>query len=1848
MTTISFITRLKSILPESDWPWIFAALHYDQLIWGSFSGDFVEKILNLNSNRPEDYTPAALALIALDLPLSTDHLRSVPMHSTVDEQVDEWAVNQADIPLAEAGLQALDLREQRRVDGNWEGVLSKLTTISPSSLACLYGMIPDPIGLLKALVTSNNNDATTKFGSDLALHALLSNPLQPSLQFQILNELFAELSSNNQLYMSRSLSYARPDLAAKMSIIMHNDLEKLRESQPTSIDDATEILLELIHTAELSLLPGNSSDATPILQESITAARRLQAQLAAKLATTIAGSDNTTLPLTTWEQATTLDPAALDLQAGYALALLDAGRTADAQAHLGPSPYNHPSLWLANAILNIQRGEFDVAIESACQALALIEEKPTDNEYHPVEHTINLARILLELNLPRESTRAAEIAVCQKPNDPDILSLLTCTLSASVMPEEAVESAHIAVALSPERTDLRILLAESQEIMGDYLSALKQRSLLMAGVEEPPSEDLASLAYCAHKAGQPENATQLCQHLIQLDENDGEAYVILGEASASLGDSKSALENLHKATMLTPEHSEPWLALARQYERDGQSGKSLETLQAAAHAAPELPEIHLALGEAYLDQNELTQALSSLRMAIDLIHSHPGNLGSPKTAYQQGVIYFQTTLRLGQTLSRLGHVEEALNIFEGAYQQAPSFPELAESYAEILLDSGELRRAILPLETILNTEPEDISPYLNYARCLLELYPRLSDEINIEQAIPTLRRALEIQPDHPEAAILLAEALAASDDLLPAMDVYNKVMETELAQDPLWYIRLSLGMGQVALKLGQIETAVAAIQEAYQADPKNPLVSRSLSEAYIAAGLSEDAYQTAHQALSLAPADVESLIWFANQLETLKDKPGFNMPDADMEIINTLEQATQIEPQRTDLWVRLGQTLILNGKNDDALNAFRTITDIKNPTSPSISEDLYQAAMGLMKLEDTDGAVICLERALQPDNTPTSQKDPSLLKILSALSEAQYRNGDPQAALESLNQAILVAPDESSLYIDKANLLLEYGQAPTGSIGDESHLEQALSCLETALLLDPNDPRSHHQAALIKRSSGDLPAALKHAEHLIDLSSESLDQIIDSRVLAAELALVMLQPQLARSLLDYRETSNRSDDHGYHLDYHCMQAELAMDAGEDHVAVNQLVKILEIAPDDPRVLAIQARMSSSRHDHQAGLDTFKKAWETIDDTSIVSMSTLRSVAETAMETRQWVKAIQLWNTVVENASLEPLSHLSLARALVLRAEYQRLCQALDVVSEAPGQSSLSDEAHSAFEAAIQETEQQISKWVDNQREVDDINYKGQVPTMIINRWRARGKAVFEPSQENAQELAEMSHLTDGDVAALVACQREIGELNAAGLAAREYSQNPLVLLQLALALLEDKPKQAMAAVHVAAEAINQNEGQYQDGHMYTGLEIEPFILALQARLFHKDQTSVENNKKALKSIETALAIWPDEPRWHALAADIYLSDWSEDESSGIEAAIPHLEQATKLEPKYAPPYLKLGQIYLQERSIQKAIHTTAHATRLLPDNPLPWMQLAQAYLASGDKEKAGAYAERAVTLSPNQVEPLLLRGEIDLKSGNPGGAQSRAQAALRINPNSTRAISMMAKALSELGRTDEALSLLEVALQDSPNSLPLSLERVRIIRHAKGYDQALSAISELSERYPNEPCLLALQAEALEEAGESEKAIKAAQRALRGKDGPTPLALAEQAKMHYLLGCSFRRAGQLDQAVHHLSEAIRLSPDIVDAYLELGGTHEERREHNQAINVYRQAIAAVPNDHQAYYQIGLALKEGKDYLGAEKMLRQATELAPNEPGIHRMLAAVVALNLVHNNRELTHDMQVSA
>jgi tetratricopeptide (TPR) repeat protein len=445
--------------------------------------------------------------------------------------------------------------------------------------------------------------------------------------------------------------------------------------------------------------------------------------------------------------------------------------------------------------------------------------------------------------------------------------------------------------------------------------------------------------------------------------------------------------------------------------------------------------------------------------------------------------------------------------------------------------------------------------------------------------------------------------------------------------------------------------------------------------------------------------------------------------------------------------------------------------------------------------------------------------------------------------------------------------------------------------------------------------------------------------------------------------------------------------------------------------------------------------------------------------------------------------------------------------------------------------------------------------------------------------------------------------------------------HPLVLTQVALA--EPDVQQAVAEAEGAVELSTSQGNGWPETPMLQ------YLLAWTA-------FRAGDYAKAMQAILNALAAWPDESRWQELAASIWLAQDETLDLPNKAKAMSHLEQAATLEPERAVNHLVLGQLYLEDGQAARAIESLKRASQLDPTRLDVWLALAQAQYVSGDLEQAAMSAERAIEGNAEPAEALLLRGRICLQANNPRGALSRAQAILRAAPDHAEAIYLLSQALEALNRPAEALIALEKALSLSPNPLSMQIERVHLVRRSKGIEAGVAALQELVAQNLQQPVLMALLAEWLNEAGRPEAAIQAARLALQEEHGE--LSEEQRAGMHILIGLRMRSAGHLDQAIYHLGEAVTGAPANLEAYLELGRAYQERREYRQALKIYQRAMTVANGDYRPYYQAGLVLKDNKDYVAAEAMLRRAAQLAPAEVSVHRLLGAVVALNLVHNRR----------
>jgi len=156
------------------------------------------------------------------------------------------------------------------------------------------------------------------------------------------------------------------------------------------------------------------------------------------------------------------------------------------------------------------------------------------------------------------------------------------------------------------------------------------------------------------------------------------------------------------------------------------------------------------------------------------------------------------------------------------------------------------------------------------------------------------------------------------------------------------------------------------------------------------------------------------------------------------------------------------------------------------------------------------------------------------------------------------------------------------------------------------------------------------------------------------------------------------------------------------------------------------------------------------------------------------------------------------------------------------------------------------------------------------------------------------------------------------------------------------------------------------------------------------------------------------------------------------DEKNIEKAIPHLEKAISLHPKYAEAHLLLGTAYVDnkqwdkaERELKKTLEIDAKATgacfalgevyrqqqkyaeaekalqdglKLDPKSHQGHLSLGQVYFAKGDIAKAGPEVGQALQLKPDYAEAYLLAGNLFLRSKNADNALQMFEQYLRLDP----------------------------------------------------------------------------------------------------------------------------------------------------------------------------------------------------------------------------------------------------
>jgi putative PEP-CTERM system TPR-repeat lipoprotein len=238
----------------------------------------------------------------------------------------------------------------------------------------------------------------------------------------------------------------------------------------------------------------------------------------------------------------------------------------------------------------------------------------------------------------------------------------------------------------------------------------------------------------------------------------------------------------------------------------------------------------------------------------------------------------------------------------------------------------------------------------------------------------------------------------------------------------------------------------------------------------------------------------------------------------------------------------------------------------------------------------------------------------------------------------------------------------------------------------------------------------------------------------------------------------------------------------------------------------------------------------------------------------------------------------------------------------------------------------------------------------------------------------------------------------------------------------------------------------------------------------------------------------------DKPYEDALAS-FYISE--------LNAAIIHLKNALKNDPKHLPSMVLLAEVYiamgdgaLAENQLEKAQDNKADESKVLPLmleayllqqkykevinapiaadtqkkqlNKIAILQ-GRAFIAMNNLAQARILFQEALEHVPNSIKAQLGLAQVYLLKGNILQARAYLSQVLTVSPTNSIALTMLANIEQQVGNKLESLNIISQVIELNNKDFPALLTRASLYIELGNFQLALNDIDVITTEIPNEP-----------------------------------------------------------------------------------------------------------------------------------------------------------------------------
>ena len=483
--------------------------------------------------------------------------------------------------------------------------------------------------------------------------------------------------------------------------------------------------------------------------------------------------------------------------------------------------------------------------------------------------------------------------------------------------------------------------------------------------------------------------------------------------------------------------------------------------QIKAHAK-DYDRAYIVVGDFYYRNGDLSEALKEYKEGLA---ADP----KQKATYQKRMI---------EVLMRQNRRAEAADIDAAILKDNPRDSDARGLQASLMLDRGDVQKAISELQAVVNAAPDNFVARYNLGRAHVS-------RGEWEQARQQFTEAIRERPDYLPARLSLAQLQVVRSDYDAALKSVAEILQLDPKNGPARMIEAASLLGEKKYK--EARELLEAIR---RANPNAPDIDFSLGMVALKEGRLQDAESIFRSAYAVNPKDSRGLVGL---VETLAAE-------------GHLDQATQFleaeiakNPNRNDLHMTLGNVAARAGNFDLSISQFRTVLAELDKDSRARGDVYFRLGLTLRKRGDLNGAIEALAKAREslPDNLLVI--DELALSLQTAGRKAEARQAyeqavklDPQNGLALNNLAFLMAEggagdlDQALTFAQRAKMVLPNMNEVSDTLGwiylKKNMADNAMDIFQELVTKAPANPTFRFHLGMAYAQKGDKPRALQELQ----------------------------------------------------------------------------------------------------------------------------------------------------------------------------------------------------------------------------------------------------------------------------------------------------------------------------------------------------------------------------------------------------------------------------------------------------------------------------------------------------------------------------------------------------------------------------------------------------------------------------------------------------------------------------------------------------------------------------------------------------------------------------------------------